>query len=68
LLEVAERHGCDRVRGDVHTNSIELQVKRGINGTYVWVSKKHCEYRHNLRRQAALMFELLFASLSEGAG
>ena len=57
------------VRGDVHTNSIESfwsQVKRGINGTYVWVSKKHLqlylrefEYRHNLRRQPALMFELL---------
>ena len=56
-------------RGDVHTNSIESfwsQVKRGINGTYVWVSKKHLqlylrefEYRHNLRRQPALMFELL---------
>ena len=57
------------VRGDVHTNLIESfwsQVKRGINGTYVWVSKKHLqlylrefEYRHNLRRQPALMFELL---------
>ena len=56
-------------RGDVHTNSIESfwsQVKRGISGTYVWVSKKHLqlylrefEYRHNLRRQPALMFELL---------
>ena len=57
------------VRGDVHTNSIESfwsQVKRGINETYVWVSKKHLqlylrefEYRHNLRPQPALMFELL---------
>lgn len=57
------------VRGDVHTNSIEpfwSQVKRGISGTYVWVSKKHLqtdlrefEYRHNLRKQPALMFELL---------
>ena len=34
------------------------KVKRGINGTYVWVSKKHLqtylrefEYRHNLRQQ-----------------
>jgi transposase-like protein len=41
-------------------------VKRGINGTYVWVSKKHLqlylrefEYRHNLRKQPKLMFELL---------
>ena len=57
------------VRGDVHTNSIESfwsHVKRGINGTYVWISKKHLqlylrefEYRHNLRKQPALMFELL---------
>jgi transposase len=74
-----ERHGFDHetvnhsakeyVRGDVHTNTIESfwsQVKRGINGTYVWVSKKHLqtylrefEYRHNLRKQPMLMFELL---------
>jgi transposase len=57
------------VRGDVHANSIESfwsQVKRGINGTYVWVSKKHLqlylrefEYRHKLRKQPLLMFELL---------
>jgi transposase len=76
---LVERHGYDHetvnhsakeyVRDDIHTNSIESfwsQVKRGINGTYVWVSKKHLqtylrefEYRHNLRRQPALMFELL---------
>jgi transposase len=57
------------VRGDVHTNTIEsfwASVKRGINGTYVWVSKKHLqtylrefEYRHNLRQHPTLMFELL---------
>lgn len=76
---LTERHGYEvesvnhsakeYVRGDVHTNTIESfwrQVKRGINGTYVWVSKKHLqtylrefEYRHNLRHQPALMFELL---------
>ncbi|MDP2412257.1 MAG: IS1595 family transposase [Pseudolabrys sp.] len=76
---LTERHGFDHetvdhsakeyVRGDVHTNNIEAfwaNVKRGINGTYVWVSKKHLqsylhefEYRHNLRQQPALMFELL---------
>jgi transposase-like protein len=76
---LTERHGYDHetvdhsakeyVRGDVHTNGIESfwsSVKRGINGTYVWVSKKHLqtylrefEYRHNLRQQPALMFELL---------
>lgn len=76
---LTERHGYDHetvdhsakeyVRGDIHTNGIESfwsSVKRGINGTYVWVSKKHLqtylrefEYRHNLRQQPALMFELL---------
>lgn len=76
---LTERHGYDHetvdhsakeyVRGDIHTNGIESfwsSVKRGINGTYVWVSKKHLqtylrefEYRHNLRNQPALMFELL---------
>ena len=58
--EMVDHSAKEYVRGDVHTNSIESfwsQVKRGINGTYVWVSKKHLqlylrefEYRHNLRR------------------
>lgn len=57
------------VRGDVHTNTIEAfwaSVKRGINGTYVWVSKKwlqtylrEFEYRHNLRHAPYLMFDCL---------
>jgi len=57
------------VRGDVHTNSIEgfwSNVKRGIKGTYVWVSEKHLqtylrefEYRHNLRQYPELMFDCL---------
>lgn len=57
------------VRGDVHTNSVEgfwANVKRGIKGTYVWVSKKHLqtylyefEYRHNLRHSPYLMFSAL---------
>ena len=51
-----ERHGFDHqtvdhsakeyVRGDVHTNTIEAfwaNVKRGIKGTYVHVSKKHLQ-------------------------
>jgi transposase len=79
FMLLTEKHGYDHesvnhsakeyVRGDVHTNSIESfwsQVKRGINWTYVWVSKKHLqlylrefEYRHNLRKQPSLMFELL---------
>ncbi len=57
------------VRGDTHTNTIEgfwAALKRGINGTYVWVSQKHLqkylwefEYRHNLRREPWAMFQLL---------
>jgi transposase len=67
--EMVDHSAKEWVRGDVHTNSIEgfwANVKRGIKGTYVHVSKKHLqtylrefEYRHNLRRQPALMFELL---------
>ncbi|MEX2127930.1 MAG: IS1595 family transposase [Xanthobacteraceae bacterium] len=62
------------VRGDVHTNTIEAfwaNFKRGVAGTYVHVSSKHLqaylrefEYRHNLRRQPALMFELLVSAFS----
>jgi transposase len=79
-----ERYGYDHqtvdheakeyVRGDVHTNTIEAfwaNVKRGINGTYVWVSKKHLqtylhefEYRHNLRRAPYLMFDALLQGFS----
>lgn len=57
------------VRGDVHTNTIEAfwgNLKRGITGTYVWVSKQHLqkylcefEFRHNLRKTPELMFERL---------
>lgn len=57
------------VRGPVHTNTIEAfwaSLKRGINGTHVWVSKKHLqkylwefEFRHNLRREPDSMFRLL---------
>jgi transposase-like protein len=78
-LTLTERHGFEHesvnhsakeyVRGDVHTNTIEAfwaNVKRGIKGTYVWVSKKHLqtylrefEYRHNLRQHPYLMFDCL---------
>jgi transposase-like protein len=61
-------------RGDVHTNTIEAfwaNFKRGVKGTYVHVSKKHLqsylhefEYRHNLRRQPVLMFEILVSAFS----
>lgn len=70
--EMVDHSAKEYVRGDVHTNSIEgfwANVKRGIKGTYVHVSKKHLqsylrefEYRHNLRRQPALMFDLLLAA------
>jgi len=62
------------VRGQVHTNTIEAfwaNLKRGIKGTYVHVSAKHLpsylrefEYRHNLRRSPALMFEILVQAFS----
>jgi transposase len=67
--EMIDHSAKEYVRGDVHTNTIDgfwSNVKRGINGTYVHVSKKHLqtylhefEYRHNLRQQPSLMFELL---------
>jgi transposase len=57
------------VRGDVHTNTLEgfwAALKRGINGTHIWVSAKHLqkylwefEFRYNLRNQPHLMFDLL---------
>ena len=57
------------VRGDVHTNTIEAfwaNLKRGINGTYIHVSKKYLqaylwefEFRHNLRKRPDLMLEAL---------
>ena len=60
------------VRGTVHTNTIEAfwaNLKRGIKGTHVWVSKKHLqnylvefEFRHNLRTSPHLMlYALLLA-------
>lgn len=60
------------VRGPVHTNTIEsfwAWLKRGIEGTHVWVSRKHLpkylgefEFRFNLRKRPHLMFDLLLAS------
>ena len=62
-------------RGPVHTNTIEAfwaWLKRGINGTHVWVSRKHLpkylgefEFRFNLRKSPYLMFDLLLASFPE---
>ncbi|MEX2644159.1 MAG: IS1595 family transposase [Acetobacterales bacterium] len=75
LPEEGYRHGTvnhrkgEYVRGPVHTNTIEgfwAWLKRGINGTHVWVSRKHLpkylgefEYRFNLRKNPELMFEFL---------
>jgi transposase-like protein len=60
------------VRGEVHTNTIEgfwAWLKRGINGTHVWVSGKHLpkylgefEFRFNLRGSPHLMFDFLLAA------
>jgi len=65
------------VRGAVHTNSIEAfwaNLKRGIRGTHVWVSKKHLqkylcefEYRHNLRKHPELMMALLLKAFAPPA-
>jgi hypothetical protein len=65
------------VRDWAHTNTIEAfwsALKRGINGTYVWVSAKHLqkylwefEYRHNLRAEPWLMFQLLLSAFPRGA-
>jgi transposase-like protein len=70
--EMVDHSAKEYVRGDVHTNSIEgfwSNVKRGIKGTYVHVSKKHLasylrefEYRHNLRNASYLMFDCLLAA------
>ncbi len=60
------------MRDDVHTNTIEAfwgWLKRGINGTHVWVSQKHLpkflrefEFRFSLRNSPRLMFEFLLAA------
>ncbi len=67
--ETVNHEAREYVRGDVHTNTIEAfwsNVKRGINGTYVWVSKRYLpvylgefEFRHNLRKRPDLMLEAL---------
>ncbi|WP_075996594.1 IS1595 family transposase [Salaquimonas pukyongi] len=57
---------------EVHTNTIEAfwgWLKRGVNGTHVWVSEKHLpkylgefEFRFNLRDRPDQMFPLLLVS------
>ncbi len=68
-LKYGQDPAKEYVRGSVHTNTIEAfwaNLKRGIKGTYVWVSKKHLqsylrefEYRHNLRHAPYLIFDCL---------
>ncbi|MGD9657471.1 MAG: IS1595 family transposase [Methylocystis sp.] len=65
------------VRGDAHTNNIEAfwsNLKRGIQGTYISVSKKHLqnylwefEYRHNLRHAPHLMLPCLMVGFAKPA-
>ena len=67
-IDHTQGHG----RGQVHTNTIDgywSQLKRGINGTYVSVSRKHLqkylkefEYRYNMRELQEVMFDLLLAA------
>ena len=59
-------------RGTVSTNSIEgfwANVKRMIEGTHIWVSKRHlqkylweAEFRHNLRKRPDLMMRWLLTA------
>jgi transposase-like protein len=70
--ESVDHRAKEYVRGPVHTNTIEAfwaALKRGINGTHIWVSAKHLqkylwefEFRHNLRREPHLMFDLLLVA------
>jgi transposase len=78
LPEYGYQHGTvnhnakEYVRGPVHTNTIEgfwAWLKRGINGTHVWVSPAHLpkylgefEFRFNLRKSPHLMFDVLLAA------
>ena len=82
LRDEGFRHGTvnhsrkEYVRGQVHTNTIEsfwAWLKRGVNGTHVWVSKKHLskylgefEFRYNLRHSPHLMFDLLLLAFPAG--
>lgn len=79
LPEEGYRHGAvnhskgEYVVGEVHTNSIEgfwSNVKRGIEGTHIHVSKKwlqtylwEFEFRYNLRNEPHLMMEFLLQAL-----
>jgi transposase len=65
--ESVDHSAHEYVRGDAHTiENFWSMLKRGINGTYIHVSKKHLqkylwefEYRHDLRQSPHVMFEIL---------
>lgn len=83
LRNAGYRHGTvnhakkEWVAGPVHTNTIETfwrHLKRGIEGTHIWVSKKHLqnylcefEFRHNLRQTPHLMFDVLLLAFPRAA-
>jgi transposase len=73
--ESVNHSAYEYVRGKVHTNTIEgywSMLKRGINGTYIHVSKTHLqkylsefEYRYNLRHAPHLIFEALLVAFAK---
>ncbi len=78
LSKLGYNHGTvchengEYVKGQIHTNSIEgywSRLKNSIRGTHVHVSKKYLpnylgefEYRYNMRKSPAWMFERLLGS------
>ncbi|WNJ98622.1 IS1595 family transposase [Thalassospiraceae bacterium LMO-JJ14] len=80
LKELGYRHGSVNhsakqwVKGEHHTNTIENfwgQIKRGIKGTHIHVSRKHMwkyisefSFRYNLRKEPELMFQSLLYGLT----
>lgn len=69
------RHAVkEYVRGSVHVNNVEgfwSQLKRGISGTHVWVSRRHLQkyvdefaFRYNQRSDAMPMFDRLLRNLT----
>lgn len=78
LGKIGYKHGMvnhgreEYARGDTHVNTLEsfwAILKRSIRGTHVHVSAKHLqkylgefEYRYNMRKVPALMFDRLLAS------
>ena len=71
--EVVNHSAGEYARGSCHVNSVEgfwSRLKNSIRGTHIHVSRKHLwkyakefEYRYNRRKQPALIFSDLVASL-----